>query len=197
MSLSKQQRKELLRVIKNASGIAQYALDAKMTDEQLLDASQHLDILALIKSANTYNRYRQGKNTQKVNEQLTEVKTELTETQAKLQQFLDPNNSEILQAGRWLANALSLNGRGRRQALLERELVHKEDYNNDVSDMRVTIETIVSASEEMEGEAEETIEDLQRRIDTLRQQMSQVQDYISHNYGHDQWRMISNTFRIQ
>jgi hypothetical protein len=63
--LTKLERKELLRNIKNASGVAQYALDAKLTDDQLIMAAQHLDILALIKDANNYNRRRQGMKTEK------------------------------------------------------------------------------------------------------------------------------------
>jgi hypothetical protein len=208
--LTKHERKELLRSIKKASGVSQYALDAKMTDEQLIVAAQHLDILALIKDANNYNRRRQGMKTEKVNTELTltheglnatqnelaTTKYELTETKTKLQELLNIENSEILKAGRWLMDALSRTGSDRKQTLLEKELVHKEDYNETVSGMRDTLETINVTSEQITKDAETTISSLERQIDILRNQMSRVQEYVSNNYGADKWRAIKDTFKL-
>lgn len=196
MKITKEERKELLRRIRKASGVAQYALNAKMTDQQLLEADQHLGVLGLIRDANNYNRRHQGLNTQKVNEELTDVKRELTGLQKKLQAFLNPDNSEIVQAGRWLMDALALRGGDRKRTLLAKELVHKEDYNETVTDMRDTIATIYGTSEEIAADAEVTISDLEKRIDTLKHQMSQVQTYISMNEGADKWRVIRDTFKI-
>lgn len=183
VELTKQERKRLISKISYASGIAQYALIEKMTDEQVLAAVEHLEILQLVKDANHYNRYCQGQKTQAANE--------------KLREFLDPQRSELVQAGKWLVNALSKTGRDRKQALLEKELVHKDDYNDTVSDMRGTIEEIQDSSEKMATGAELTIEDLEQRINTLRHQLSQVQAYISMNQGADKWRVIQDTFNIQ
>ncbi|MEQ9354932.1 hypothetical protein [Coleofasciculus chthonoplastes] len=123
--MNKQERNRLIQRISRASGVAQYALQKKMTDEQISQAAQHLDVLELVKSANTYNRYCQAQKTREAND--------------KLKSFLDPQNSEIVSVGRWLINALSQNRSDRKETLLERDLVHKEDYNTMVSDMRQTI----------------------------------------------------------
>ena len=118
-------------------------------------------------------------------------------TQKKLQAFLNPDNSEIVRAGRWLMDALALRGSDRKRALLAKELVHKQDYNETIADMRDTISTIYDTSEEIAVGAEVTISDLEKRIDTLKYQMSQVQTYISTNEGADKWRVIRDTFQIQ
>ena len=99
-----------------------------MTDEEVSEAAQNLKVLALIKSANNYNRYCQAQKTREANE--------------KLEAFLDPNNSEIISAGKWLLNALSKEGLARREALLEKDLVHKEDYNATTSGLLYTISTM-------------------------------------------------------
>ncbi|MBD0300853.1 MAG: hypothetical protein ICV85_01365, partial [Tolypothrix sp. T3-bin4] len=98
--LNKKERKKLIERISNASGIAQYALEAKMTDEQVTQAANNLDIFLLVKTANTYNRYCQAQKTAEAN--------------AKLKAFVNIQNSEIYQVGKWLANALSKNGQERR-----------------------------------------------------------------------------------
>lgn len=124
--LNKQERKKLIARISEASGIAQYALEAKMTDKQVLEAANSLKVFLLIKSANTYNRYCQSQKTAEAN--------------ARLKQFIDPKNSELYKAGQWLTNALSKVGQDRKQSLLEKELVHKNDYNHAVTDLKDTIE---------------------------------------------------------
>jgi hypothetical protein len=115
MILNAQDRKSLIGKISRATGIAQYALDKKMTDQQLVEAGNHLTTLKLIKSANDYNRYCQGQKTAEVN--------------AKLKEFLSLKNSEIYKAGQWLVSCLSTNGMERRKNLLEKELVYEEVTN--------------------------------------------------------------------
>jgi hypothetical protein len=84
--LNTQDRNKLISKISRATGIAQYALDKKMTDQQLVEAGNHLMTLTLIKSANDYNRYCQRQKT--------------AEAKAKLKEFLNLQNSEIYKAGR-------------------------------------------------------------------------------------------------
>lgn len=182
MEITKKERERLIKQISQASGVAQYALKEKMTDEQVIQASQNLDILALVKDANNFNRYRQGLKTQEANE--------------KLKAFLNPQHSEILSAGKWLINALSKSGSDRKQTLLEKELVHKEDYNGTVRGMQDSITEITEISEGAIADAAETISDLQERIDALRDQLSRVQQYIVFNYGQDTWRVIKQAFNI-
>jgi hypothetical protein len=93
-------------------------------------------------------------------------------------------------------DALSRTGSDRKQKLFEKELVHKEDYNETLSGMRDTLETINITSEQITKEAETTISSLERQIDILRDQMFRVQEYVSNNYGADKWRAIRDTFKI-
>ncbi len=182
MGLTKKERKQLIEKISQSSGVAQYALQEKMTDEQVIQASEHLKILALLKDANNFNRYRQGLKTREANE--------------KLKAFLDPQQSEILTAGKWLLNALSRSGEDRKQTLLERELVHRDDYNSTVQGMRDEFADIQDVSTELTTEAKTRILSLQRRIDTLRNQLSNIQDYICFNYSQREWKEIKAKFNI-
>ena len=182
MEIAKKERDRLIKQISKASGVAQYALQAKMTDEQVMQAAQNLAILALVKKANTYNRYQQGLKTQEANE--------------KLKAFLNPQHSEILNAGRWLLTTLSKSGSERKQTLLEKELVHKEDYNSTVTEMRGSITEITNTGEEAMAEAQTRIVALEKRIDTLRDQLSKIQTYISANDGAGKWQVIKKTFNL-
>lgn len=169
VGITKQERKRLIARISEASGIAQYALIKKMTDEQVITAAEHLDVLQLVKDASNYNRHCQKLKTQEANK--------------KLQEFLDPERSELVKAGKWLVNALSKTGSDRKQTLLEKELVHNEEYQETVSDMGETITTILTTGEEAIGDAKTKISELEGRIDRLKGQMIKVQGYISNNYG--------------
>jgi hypothetical protein len=182
VEITKKERDQLIKQISRASGVAQYALEAKMTDEQVVQASQNLAILSLLKAPNNFNRYKQGLKTQEANE--------------KLKAFLNPQHSEILSAGKWLLNALSQSGSDRKQTLLEKELVHKEDYNDTVQEMGDSITEIATTSKEALIEAEKKIVKLQKRIDTLRNQLSKIETYISSNYGPAKWKVIKKTFDI-
>lgn len=182
MEITKRDRDRLIRQISKASGVAQYALQEKMTNEQVIKAAENLEVLALLKKANDFNRYTQRLKTQEAND--------------KLKAFLDVQNSEILTAGKWLLNALSRSGSDRKQILLEKELVHKQDYNDTVVGMRDSINEITDTSEEALTEAQAKIADLEKRINTLRDQLSKIQTYISSNYGADKWKVIKKTFNI-
>jgi hypothetical protein len=183
VKITKKERDALIKKISKASGIAQYALTEKMNDAQVIEAAQHLEVFQLVKDANNYNRYRQGQRTKAAND--------------KLKEFLAIDNSEIVKTGKWLLSVLSKTGSDRKQALLEKDLVHKEDYNETVSDMRDTIITIEGSSKETVTDAQATISDLEKRIDALRQQQLKVQEYIVNNYGAGTWRMIKTTFNIK
>jgi bacterioferritin (cytochrome b1) len=176
MGLSKKDRAKLISRISKGSGIAQYALEAKMTDEHVIEASNNLKVLALIKDANNYNRYCQAQKTAEAN--------------AKLKQFLDPKNSEIYKAGSWLINALSKGGQERKQSLLEKDLVHKNDYNDAVTDLRDTIKTQQDGITQQTSEAKDKIIALENRVDSLKWQLNLVRNYIINNYGQNQWQNI-------
>jgi hypothetical protein len=178
MELSKKERKNLIGRISKASGVAQYALEAKMTDEQVVEAANNLKIFLLIKSANDYNRYCQGQKTADAN--------------AKLKQFIDIKNSEIYQAGQWLVNAFSRTGQNRKQTLLEKDLVDKNDYNLAVTDLKNTIDEQKQGIQQQTSEASTTIYELENTNDSLRKQLRFVQNYITNNYGLSNWKEIAN-----
>lgn len=188
-AISRKDRKRLIRKIKEASGVAMYALEEKLTDEQVIAASENLEILKLVKSANNYNRYSQGQKTAAANKKADEATK-------RLEEFLKLENSEILKTGRWLLNALTKRGKERHETLLEKDLVHKEDYNDTVGDMRDTIETMHEADAKLSKDAKQNIRMLERKIDALRKQQRQVRDYIRDTYGSSTWNAIANRFDI-
>ncbi len=143
MGLSKKKRVKLIARISKKSGIAQYALEAKMTDEQVVEAANNLNVFAFVKDANNYNRYCQAQKTAEAN--------------AKLKQSLDLKSSEIYKAGQWMVNTLSKVGQDRKQGLLEKGLVHKSDYNDAITDLRDTIKTQQDGITQQTSEAKDKI----------------------------------------
>lgn len=182
MQLNKSERHQLIKKISKASGIAQYALDKKMTNEQIVELQQNLDVLEILKDANNYNRYTQGQKTRAANE--------------KLKQFINPDHSEIISAGKWLINALQKKGGERQQVLLEKKLVHKTDYNGAIGEMQDSLEDMYQTGHKMNINAEVKIRELEKRIDTLKNQLSSTQSFIVNNYGQKTWREIKDRFSI-
>ncbi|TAE54897.1 MAG: hypothetical protein EAZ76_07960 [Nostocales cyanobacterium] len=176
MELSKKERKKLIGIISKASGVAQYALEAKMSDDQVIEAAKYRDAFLLIKSANNFNRYCQAEKTAEAN--------------AKLKKFLNIENSELFKAGQWLLNSLSKTGVERKQSLLENNLVHKDDYNQAVSDLGDVINEQKYGLENNNNEAKQIIRSLENRIDTLLQQQRLIQEYIKNNQGISSWNNI-------
>lgn len=190
-ALTKTARKSLIKQISDASGVAQYALDRKMSDQDILEASKHLGAFQLLKSSNNYNRHRQGKNTQEQKAVARE------EERKKLEQFLDVQNSEILTAGKWLLSAFSKKGSERKITLLERDLVHKDDYNHTVSEIRDVIEDMDALAKIGKTESKERIQALEWRIDKLRKQLGGIEDYIRRNYSVKEWNHITSLLNIK
>jgi hypothetical protein len=174
--LSKKERKKLISRISQASGIAQYALEAKITDEQAVEAAKNLDVLLLVKPANNFNRYCQAEKTAAAN--------------AKLQEFFNTKNSEILKAGQWLFNSLSKTGLERKQSLLEKDLVHKDDYNKTKLDLEDVIITQQDAVNQSTIQVKKTIYTLEKRNDNLREQLALIKNYIKINQGSNTWKNI-------
>ncbi|WP_242032656.1 hypothetical protein [Oscillatoria sp. FACHB-1406] len=147
-----------------------------MSDEQIIKAAENLNTLALIKSANTYNRYCQSQKTAEANE--------------KLKQFIDVKNSEIYKAGQWLLNCLSRTGQDRKESLIKKKLVHKEDYNEAVVDLTDTVSEQKVKAQQQTLIAQRTIEDIQQTNDSLRKQLAFIQEYIENNYSHKDWKDV-------
>lgn len=183
IKLSKKERKQLISKISQASGVAQYALEAKMTDEQVIEASNNLNVFLLIKSANNFNRYCQSEKTATAN--------------AKLKEFVDIKNSEIFKAGQWLFHSLGKTGLERKQSLLENNLVHKDDYNEAVSQLGDVIKVQQHGANQGKEQAKEIIYVLENKIDNLRKQLIFIEDYIINNQGVSTWNQIKIKLQAQ
>ena len=179
-NLSKKDRKELIRKISKSSGIAQYALEAKISDVHLIELSQNLGVLELLKKSNDYNRYCQGQKTAEAN--------------AKLKEFINLKNSEIIKAGKWLFNALSKTGDARKSHLLEKGLVHKDNYNETLENLKQVIEEQRDGLEKQTQLSQETIKYLEERNDELRNQLEKMEEYITNNFGLNEWNKIRKYF---
>lgn len=186
IELNKKERKELIAKISRASGIAQYALTAKMTDEEIIKAANNLEIFSLVKAANNYNRYCQGQKTKEANEKFKKIFKELT----------DIKNSEILKFGNWLINALSHKGTERKQTLLEKGLVHKDDYNHDIDDLKDTLNTVREIEVKSNEEAIKIIRSLENKIDYFKSNLAQIKEYIINNYGNKTWIDIAKKINL-
>ncbi len=183
IELSKKERKQLISKISQASGVAQYALEAKMTDEQIVEATKNLNVFLLIKSANNFNRYCQSEKTATAN--------------AKLKEFVDIKNSELFKAGQWLFHSLSKTGLERQQSLLENNLVHKDDYNEAVSELGDVIKVQQHGAYQGKEQAKEIIHVLENKIDNLRKQLIFIEGYISKSQGSNAWINIQKKLHEQ
>ncbi len=176
VKLSKKERKNIVVKISNASGIAQYAIEAKMSDFDLIEAANYLEILSLTKSATNYNRFCQAQKTYEANN--------------KLRQFIALNNSEIYKLGKWLIASLSKTGKERQDALLEQNIVHKDDYNKAVIEMGNTITDMDVGQKEQARQASNTIKILENTNNELRYQLEQVKIAIIKKHGTNEWQNI-------
>lgn len=178
--MNKKERKQLIGKLSKFSGVAQYAIEAKISDEDLISLSQNLDALKLLKPANTYNRYCQAQKTAEAN--------------AKLKEFINPDNSEIIKAGKWLFSALGKKGDARKEHLLEKDLVHKEDYNESIVDLTDVIDEQNQGINRQTKIATEKIKFLEKKNDELRKQLVKIEEYIINNSGIKKWDEIKNYF---
>lgn len=186
--MTKTEKKRLISKIAVASGVAKYAIEDRITKEKISDddliiLSQNLDILKLLKPANDYNRHCQGKKTEEAN--------------AKLKEFMNPDNSEIINFGKWLFSALDKKGEERKEHLLEKDLVHKEDYNKSITDLTDVIDEQDKGFNQQAEYDTKIIAQLENKIDSLRQQLLLVSQYIINNYGQNKWNDIRTIIHAQ
>jgi len=105
--LSTNQRKSLIRKISQVSGIAQYALQEKLSNTDILELFKILDSLLIIKPANDYNRYCQAKKTAEANAKLKEfANKKLPEYKENLDKVVEIA-SQIIQASNDRIDTLS------------------------------------------------------------------------------------------
>lgn len=141
------------------------------------------------------SNYRDNLGT--LNNELKFQKQENSKLRERINQFVDFNNSEILSTGKWLIHAFSKKGKDRSAILLEKDLVHKQDYNHAISDMRDAVHDMDSLVKDGKLESKERIVILENKNDDLRGQLQRVEDYIKRNYSVRDWNKIKSQLNIR
>jgi hypothetical protein len=198
--MNKKERVELICQVSKASGVAQYAFEdalkrSTMTDEELIELGKHLETCCLLKPAVMRNRAQQKSYTQNANQKAKQIDQELQEANRKLQEFMNLQNSEILQAGRWLLNALSRGGEERKQALSERELVHQSDHRMVVDDMGEAIVEMKTVSTQNKDEYAHIVKTLEGKIDDLKSNLQAVKEKVIQRQGILEWQKIERELK--
>lgn len=186
--MKKKERNKLDRKISEASGVAAYAISEAMTDEEAIEAVKYLEVFSLLKSSVNKNRNAQKQLTIKGKEKARQ------EERAKLEKFLNPQNSEIINAGKWLVSALSMQGNQRKETLKEKDLVHGDDHRKSMYGMHHTIKQVESISQELIDDDQKVIKDLERRVDHARRHVEYVEKQIIQKHGEKEWHRINNSW---
>ncbi len=114
-------------------------------------------------------------------------------TISKLQKtILNFENSEIWKLGQSIWNALQKKGKERSTELAQNGVVHKDDYNQAVTELKNTIDEQKQGIQQQTSQASTTIHDLENTNDSLRKQLTFIQNYITNNYGLNNWHQINN-----
>ncbi len=167
MELSKSEREEAIKKLKESTSVAKYAFyealkKKRITDEQLLKMVEYSEVMAMLKPVISENRLGQGNRTKEANNKTKEVEKELATLKQK---FVDFENSEIFQLGKWLMDKLKLSGQSRKTELAKKDLVHIQDYQSDVEDLVGTLQEHHRIANQQLSENEQTIVSLQDTID--------------------------------
>ena len=199
MSLSSDEKKSIIKQLKEHTDVAEYAFkDAlkkqTLSEYKLLFLVDNIEIISVLKPVIKANRDRQRNDSRKNNDKLrNETKSanikvqELEQENITLKQKIDNllrdlfdiENSEIYRLGQWLRNSLSKTGTERDQALIKKDLVHKEFYNNTVSD---------EVDKQIEAEYLAKIKSFEERVDDLRKINEKSKKFIKDKHGDDTWK---------
>lgn len=106
-------------------------------------------------------------------------------------------NSEMYQLGCWLSSALEKQGEERKMTLLEKNLVHKDDYNEAIRQLRNMIKRLESALQKQTDDAEYIIENLQEANDHFRNTLCRIKEYVIKNHGQEEWEKIEKYLEQQ
>lgn len=191
MELSKSERKEAIKKLKESTAVAEYAFyealkKNKITDEQLLKMVEYSEVMAMLKPVIIQNRYGQGKRTEAANNKTKEAETELATFKQK---FVDlVNNSEVAQLGKWLMEKLNLSGQSRKTELAKKDLVHIQDYQSDVSDLVSTLQEHNRIANQQLSENELTIVALQNTIDNQKKIIEYTNKEAIEEFGLNTWK---------
>ncbi len=113
-------------------------------------------------------------------------------TISKLQKtILNFENSEIWKLGQSIWNALQKKGEERNTELAQNEVVHKNDYNLAITDLKDVIDAQKQGIQQVISESKTKINNLENTVDSLREQLIFIQNYITNNYGLNNWNEIT------
>ncbi len=212
MSLSSDEKKQIIKRLKEHTAIAMYAFEdalkkQTLSAEELLFLDKNIEIIAVLKPVITANRSGQKISSEKSNKKYreaaksAEIKAqELEKENLTLKQKIDNllkdllklENSEIYQLGQWLKMSLSKAGKDRDSALIEKDLVHKEFYNSRIKEAEEESLRRDKEDKEIEEEYKNIVNEFQQRIDYLRQINDKSKKFIVDNYGLDLWNSLIN-----
>ncbi len=192
MELSKSEREEAIKKLKESTSVAKYAFyealkKKKITDEQLLKMVEYSEVMAMLKPVIAQNRYGQGKRTEEANNKTKEVEKELASLKQK---FVDFENSEIFQLGKWLMDKLKLSGQVRKTELAKKDLVHIQDYQGDVGDLVGTLQEHNRIANQQLSENEQTIVALQNTIDNQKKIIEYTDFEAIEKFGLNTWKEV-------
>jgi hypothetical protein len=192
MELSKSEREEVISKLKTSTSIAKYAFyealrKEKITDEQLLKMLEYSEVIAMLKPVIDTNRAGQAKKTRQANVETKQAVQELTVLKQK---FIDFENSEIVQLGKWLMDKLNLSGQVRKTELAKKDLVHIKDHQNDVEDLVGTLQQHHQISKQQLSDSEQTIWSLQETIDNQKKIIKATKEEITGQFGLKVWNKI-------
>lgn len=171
--LTKKERGKLIKEIARESKVTLEAV-ARLSDEVLLKMAtpEGMQFLADFKPAITYNRYKQGKTTER---ETAEARAEVEKKYANLlEQFTDYEQSEVLRCinhGKRVWEALRLKGKERFTALKDERLVHADDYNELRAELKNEINKNSKALDDLASTYSLNIKAKDDRIDTLKGQI--------------------------
>lgn len=113
-------------------------------------------------------------------------------TISKLQKtILNFENSEIWKLGQSIWNALQKKGEERNTELAQNEVVHKNGYNLAITDLKDVIDAQKQGIQQVISESKTKINNLENTVDSLREQLIFIQNYITNNYGLNNWNEIT------
>jgi FtsZ-binding cell division protein ZapB len=183
---------------------------AKVNSTQSLQISRHQGKIEQL-----------GKSNQNLSKENVELKQEVSYWQEKVnellrkleqlrQDLLDFDQSEIYRLGQWLKASLSKTGQERQQALLEKELVHKDSYNLAVSDLKNIIQEQQDGITQIKDRAISTVESLEKTNDSSlfhglsleQQRQARKKGYYNSGWGKvkSSWELLqdfkNNTYKV-
>lgn len=162
-SLTKKEKESLSRKIAKASGTAQYAISAKLSDESLLELAspEAIAILSQLKPATWAMRDQQRRKTGDANRILETYK-------ARIEELTNFDESEILNTAKRIAKALRLSGKERFEKLKKEKVVHADNYNELYENLKAEVSENIAARGQLKDLYSANIKAKDSRIDTLK-----------------------------